>query len=89
MATKPLPFIAESHIGVTVGGDHLGNPGSDAYGFDVRAWPRVEELLQVRELLDCSFALTMCGLDPRAPDELAIRVRSFRNAKDRSAWTPL
>jgi hypothetical protein len=62
---------------------------SDAYGFDVRASPNFEELLHVRELLDCSFALTMCGLDAYAQHELAIRVRGIGNADDRSVWTPL
>ena len=62
---------------------------SAAYGFDVRAWPHFEELLHVRELLDCSFALTMCGLDPDAQDELTIGVRGLGNADDRRAWIPL
>lgn len=48
-----------------------------------------EGLLYVRELLDCSFALSLVGIDPAAEPELARRLRSLLKPGDRSRWTSL
>ena len=61
----------------------------DAYGFDVRGWPHFEGCLRVRELLDCSFAMTLDGVDPRAREELDMRMRAWLDSADQSRWTPL
>jgi aminoglycoside phosphotransferase (APT) family kinase protein len=62
---------------------------SDAYGIDVRSWQSFETLVRVRELLDCSFALSLVGRDPAAAGELDLRMRAWLEPDDRSRWTPL
>ena len=62
---------------------------SDAYGFDVRAWPQFRELLRVRELLDCSFAMSLEGVDSRAREELDVRMHAWLAPADQSRWTSL
>jgi hypothetical protein len=62
----------------------------DSYGFDPPADVSFEDLLRVRELLDCSFALTAIhGDGPGADHELALRLRALRDPSDRSRWTPI
>jgi len=49
---------------------------ADAYGGDGLRDPSFAGLLSIRELLDCSFALSLVGSDPGAEGELLIRLRA-------------
>jgi hypothetical protein len=62
----------------------------ESYGVDPRTHVLFEDLLSVRELLDCSFALMVNGAgEIRAHDELEIRLRALEDPSDRSEWTPI
>ena len=61
----------------------------DAYGSELFYGKAFERLLRVRELLDCSFVLSVSGEDTRAQEELAVRLRALRGDSDRSTWTSL
>ena len=61
----------------------------DIYGFDLPRWPPFETLMGIRELLDCSFAVSLVGSDPAAARELDLRMRAWLEPDDRSRWTPL
>ena len=62
----------------------------DTYGADVHRHGSAAVLLRsIRELLDCSFALSLVGSDPAAPGELDIRMRAWLARGDRSRWHPL
>jgi len=61
-----------------------------AYGFAPAARGAFEDLVRLREVLDCSFALGAIGAKESAADqELEIRMRALRDPADRSGWTPL
>jgi aminoglycoside phosphotransferase (APT) family kinase protein len=62
---------------------------AEAYGDDVLRYAPAAPLLSIRELLDCSFALSLVGSDPAAPGELDIRMRAWLSRDDRSRWHPL
>jgi len=60
-----------------------------AYHFDAAASRGFEDLVRLRELLDCSFALEAAGDSGSVVDqELEIRIRALRDPTDRSRWTP-
>jgi Ser/Thr protein kinase RdoA (MazF antagonist) len=62
----------------------------DSYGFDPRGHFSFGDLLRLRELLDCSFALTASdGTDAGADRELGLRLRAFEHPEDRNRWTPV
>jgi len=61
-----------------------------AYGFDPVARDAFEDLVRLREVLDCSFALSAVrGNESAVDQELEIRIRALRDPADRSRWKPL
>jgi len=62
---------------------------ADAYGGDGLHDPSFGRLLSIRELLYCSFALSLVGSDPGAEGEPLIRLRAWLDHADRSRWHPL
>jgi len=80
--------VVVRHRRFGLSGDHV-EAFHAAYGLDTGAHGIVEEFLRVRELLDCSFVLTLIGShDTEAHDELDVRLRALRDPSDRSRWTP-
>jgi aminoglycoside phosphotransferase (APT) family kinase protein len=60
-----------------------------AYGFKGSCSPSFETLVQVRELLDCSFALALVDTEPAAAGQLDVRMQAWLEPGDRSQWTAL
>ncbi len=83
-----LVSIAVRHRRFGLSGRDIGVV-SNAYGFDVRGWPHFQDLIRVRELLDCSFAMTIDRADPGARKELDLRMRAWLHPADRTRWTSL
>jgi len=60
---------------------------SEAYGYDMTAWPGYPVLRDMRELQTLTAVLRNAHRDPRARDELDLRLASLRAGDDRP-WNP-
>ncbi|GIH10074.1 hypothetical protein Rhe02_81410 [Rhizocola hellebori] len=61
---------------------------SDAYGFDVRAWPAFPVLREIRELSTLTALIRLAGTQPQSAKELNLRINSLRDGDTTIFWHP-